>query len=86
MQQMKNFLKNRTLLTVLAVVMVWGSLTFALAPKANACPTNEIDITYYTDGTYTVECGYKIIPCSCGQTYSSGCRTAFYTTDYYPCF
>jgi hypothetical protein len=85
MQQMKNLLKNRAVLTILAVVMAWSSLTFALAPKANACPPQQIEYTYYTDATYTVACGYKIIPCYCGETYSDGCRTAYYTIDYYPC-
>ncbi|HKQ09466.1 MAG TPA: hypothetical protein VJ464_30370 [Blastocatellia bacterium] len=84
---MKNFLKNRALLTVLAVVMVWGSLTFALAPKAHGCPPQEIDYTYYTDNTYTTACGYKIIPCSCGSgAHTGGCQTAYYTIDYYDCF
>jgi len=85
MLRMKNFLKNRTLLTILAIVMVWGSMTILLAPKANACPPNEVETTYYTDASKTVECGYRIISCSC-QVYSEGCRTAFYDTDSYPCY
>lgn len=85
MQQVKNFLKNRAVLTILAIVMVWGSLTFALAPRANACPPNEVDTTYYTDASKTVECGYRIISCSC-HVYSEGCHTAYFTTDSFPCF
>jgi hypothetical protein len=85
MQQMKNFLKNRAVLTIMAVVMGWGSLTFALAPGANACPPNEVETTYYTDASKTVECGYRIISCGC-HVYSEGCHTAYSTSDSFPCY
>ena len=86
MRQIESFLKNRVVLTVVAVVLVWGSLTFAFAPKANACPPQQTEITYYTDGSYSVECGHHIIPCYCGETYSDGCHTAYFTVEYYDCF
>ena len=82
---MKNFLKNRVLLSFLAVVIGWGSLTVMLAPQANACPPNEVETTFYTDASMTVECGYRIISCNC-HVYSEGCHTAYSTTDSYPCF
>jgi hypothetical protein len=85
MQKVKNVLKNRALLTLLAIVTVWGTFTFMLVPEAQACPANDVDITYYTDASKTVECGYKIITCGC-QTASSGCRTPYYTAISSPCF
>jgi hypothetical protein len=82
---MKSFLKNRALLSILAVVIGWGSLTVMLASPAHACPPNEVETTYYTDASKTVECGYRIISCNC-HVYSEGCHTAYFTTDSYPCF
>ncbi|HEX8411783.1 MAG TPA: hypothetical protein VF883_23245 [Thermoanaerobaculia bacterium] len=40
-----------------------------------ALPDHEIFYTYYTDATYTVECGYRYVTCS--GVYSSGCRTTY---------
>jgi hypothetical protein len=85
MQKVRNVLKYRALLTLLAIVMVWGSLTFMLVPDANACSPTTTEITYYTNASLTVECGYKIIACHCGGTFSSGCVTAFRTTDVTSC-
>lgn len=82
---MKNFLKNRAVLTILAVVMGWGSFTVMLTPQASACPPNEVETTYYTDASKTVECGYRIISCNC-HVYSEGCHTTYFTTDSFPCF
>ena len=84
MRKVSNVLKNRALLTLLAIVMVWGSFTFMLVPKAQACPGVETDFQYYTDDTYATPCGYKIIACDC-HIYGSGCVTRYYTVDYYPC-
>lgn len=86
MRQIESFLKNRAVLTVIAVGLVWGSLTFAFAPRANACPPQLTEITYYTDGTYTEPCGHKTIQCYCGETYRDGCQTVYFTVEYYDCF
>jgi hypothetical protein len=85
MQKVRNVLKNRALLTILAIVMVWGSLTFMLAPEAYACSPNTVETTYYTNASMTVECGYRILFCNCGGTFSSGCVTSFKTVDSSSC-
>jgi hypothetical protein len=86
MSRVKDYLKSRTLLTIFAVVMVWGALTLSLSSDSYACPSQEIEITFYTDASKTVECGYRIIPCNCSRTYQSGCSTAYRTTSYNPCY
>lgn len=77
MSRIRNILKNRALLTLLAIVMVWGSFTLVLVPEAYACSPNDVETTYYTDWTYQEECGYKILLCNCGGTYSWGCVTPY---------
>jgi hypothetical protein len=77
-------LRNR-LLALLCAVAVLG-LALAVPPALQACPSQQVEYTYYTDGTYTTPCGYKIIPCSCGGgAISSGCRTSYYTIDWSEC-
>lgn len=86
MSRVRNYLKNRILLTIFAVVMGFGALTFAMSPNSYACPSQEIEITYFTDATKTVECGGRIIPCSCANTASWGCSTRYRTVSYNPCY
>jgi hypothetical protein len=61
-----------TLMLALLVIGAFGLL---------AGPPQIIEYTYYTDGTYSVVCGYRTIACG-GTNYSSGCRTQWYTIDY----
>lgn len=82
MSKLKGVLKNRIVLTLLTVVLGWGSLTIALAPPAYACPPCNVYYYYYTDNTYTVECGYKIILSSgCGHAIKDGCETPYYIIE-----
>ncbi len=81
----KTFLRNRAVLTLLALMLVWGSFT-VMTPKVHACSPNDAEIIYYTDASKTVECGYKYIFCYCGGTYSEGCVTPYRNTYSYPCF
>jgi hypothetical protein len=60
-------------------VLVLFALLLVGVTSMMALPDHEIEYTYYTDATKTVECGWRII--SCSGVYSSGCRTAFYTID-----
>jgi predicted membrane protein len=79
---------------LLALSLVMAMLAFSLmtaqplkagaATKARACPSQTIEQTYYTDASMTTACGWRIITCSCGS-YSSGCRTAYYTTEWSEC-
>ena len=85
MQKVKRDLKKRMLMTALAIVMVWGVFNFTSSPSTYACPSQEIEITYYTDASKTVECGGRIIPCNCGSTYTWGRVTSYRTTSWEPC-
>jgi hypothetical protein len=85
MHKVRNALKNRALLTLLAIVMVWGSFTFMLVPEANACPTYTVEILYYTDASLTQVCGQKYTPCYCPYTAQSGCVTSYTTRKTWPC-
>jgi hypothetical protein len=85
MKSVENIFKNRALLTILAIIMVWGSFTAILAPEAHACSPNTVETTYYTNASKTVECGFRILFCNCGGTFSSGCVTPYRTTDSSSC-
>ncbi len=84
MRKMKNFLRNRAVLTLLALMLVWGSFT-VMTPRVHACSPNDVETIYYTDATYTVECGYRFLFCNCGGAYSSGCVTPYRSVNSYPC-
>jgi hypothetical protein len=62
---------RRIRLVVLAALLIVGTVTLVAAPD------HAFYVTYYTDGTYTVECGYWYYTCF-GSPQRSGCRTAFY--------
>ncbi len=64
--------------------MIALSLVLVQPPQAGACPSQQIEYTYYTDSTYTTACGTKIITCYC-SVYRDGCNTPYYTIDYYDC-
>jgi len=82
MSKVKRILKNRVSLTLLAVALGWSSLTIVTAPPAYACPPCNIEYHYFTDATYTVECGIKVIRSSgCGTAYTSGCQTPYYQVE-----
>ncbi len=89
-------LKRRLFTTcfVLAIALLWLSVmttsrssvlpvASAVSPAA-ALPGSSVEIEYYTNGTYTVQCGYKYISCN-GQTYRSGCITNFKISYSEPC-
>ena len=85
MQKVKSNLKQRMLMIALAIVMVWGVFAFSQSQSSYACPSQEIEITYYTDASKTVECGLRIIPCNCGSPYVWGRQTAYRTISYEAC-
>jgi len=65
-----------------AFILVVGSLV--VIPDSHACPPSDIEYTYYTDASKTVQCGWKYITCYCSVT-SSGCVTSFYDITYWEC-
>lgn len=49
------------------------------ATSLMAMPDHEVYITYYTDATYTEECGYKWVLCY--GIFRDGCVTAYYVAE-----
>lgn len=80
-KRLNKFAKNRALLILVAVTMVWFSLSASVAVNetqasaARACSSLPV-ITYYTDASLTVVCGVWDI---CSGTYPA-CWTDYKTT------
>ena len=84
MKHLKRRTGSRALLFMLAIIaMALLSLSRAV-PQTDARFRQEHDIFYYTDDTYTVQCGYYVFPCT-GSVHQSGCVTQYYTEDWYNC-
>ena len=71
----------RSILRHRLVKLIGASAVVGLALGANpavvhACPSSTVEIYYYTDATYSTQCGYKIITCYC-SSYHEGCVTSF---------
>ena len=60
MSTIKGFLKNRVLVTLFAVAIIWLSLSagFANNASARACLYG-VEVLFYTDATKTDLCGYS---------------------------
>ena len=67
----KGAVLRRVRLGVVIVLLVVGATSLI------GQPDNEIYYTYYTDATYTVQCGYTYITCT--GIRRSGCQTEFAT-------
>lgn len=66
-------------IVVLAAMLIVGAVSLL------AVPSEGFYVTYYTDDTFTVECGYYYYICT-GSPQGSGCRTAYYVyEDLGPC-
>ncbi|HEV7920225.1 MAG TPA: hypothetical protein VGR02_05485 [Thermoanaerobaculia bacterium] len=61
---------KRIRLFVLVAMLIVGAVSLVAAPD------HAFYVTYYTDDTYTVECGYWYYTCF-GSPQRSGCRTAY---------
>ena len=78
--RLKHFARNRALLILIAVTMVWFSLSASVAVNetdastAKACSSLPV-ITYYTDASMTVVCGVWDV---CEGTYPD-CWTEYTT-------
>jgi uncharacterized protein (DUF427 family) len=73
----------RSLVRLLLAVLVVACSLVAV-PESYACPTTDIEYTYYTDASKTVVCGWKYITCYCSVT-SSGCKTSYYDIQWWDC-
>lgn len=79
------FLRNRILVTCFATVMVFFSITAFPVPSSSSRAADYIITTvYYTDATYTVQCGFYCRNCQ-GRIISNGCYTPYKETTYEPC-
>ena len=84
LKRVKSSLRNKVLVPFFAVVFVLLMAISGVVPNSSARWRQEHDIFYYTDATYTVQCGYKIYPCY-GGIRQSGCVTEFYIDEWYDC-
>lgn len=62
--------KRKIRVLVLAAMLILGTISLF------GVPSEGFYVTYYTDDTYTVECGYYYYLCS-GTPVRSGCRTVY---------
>ena len=84
-KQMKRFFTPRVLVWMLALAVMFFSLTAAPSSKVKVRASgDETHITYYTDATYSTQCGYTVILCS-GYRAHNGCTTAYSTESYIEC-
>lgn len=72
------------------VMSLFGLIAAALLVAAGAAPSTsarlqEHDIYYFTDATYTTQCGYKIFSCE-RTTVQSGCVTQYTQDEWFDCF
>ena len=65
---------RRIRLLVVVAMLILGAVSLVAAPD------HAFYYTYYTDDTYTVECGYYYYTCF-GSPVHSGCRTAYYVYE-----
>ncbi|HXO20164.1 MAG TPA: hypothetical protein VOA87_09620 [Thermoanaerobaculia bacterium] len=79
----RSIVKHRLFMLICAMAIVAFAFT-AKPPSVGACPSQETDIFYYTDNTYSTMCGYKIITCNC-RIVQSGCVTSFSYTETWDC-
>jgi hypothetical protein len=79
----RSILRNRVFKLIGAMAIV-GLVLAAKPPVAHACPSSTVEIYYYTDATYSTQCGYKIITCYCAS-YHEGCVTSFSVVENSPC-
>jgi hypothetical protein len=84
-KQLKRFVTPRVLVWMLALSVMFFSLTAAPSSKIEVRANGqETHITYYTDSTYSTACGYTIILCQ-GYRAHNGCTTAYSTVSYVDC-
>jgi hypothetical protein len=79
--RVKKLLKNRALMTVLVIVMVWVSLTFMFSPRTRAYIVAYY-YTYYSDSTYQNEVGRGWLDCH-GVTHHFGAYSSYMQVEEY---
>lgn len=67
---------TRTRMIALLVLLLMGTTSLM------ALPDHWIEIYYYTDSTYSTECGYLFYTCG-SRWYGEGCRTQYHVDYHY---
>jgi hypothetical protein len=84
--QARTFSRSRILLATIIGMLALFSLIYTPSPKASTrmqCQWYK-NINYFTDATYTTQCGYTVYFCSGGAGHG-GCFTSYTTTGYCDC-
>lgn len=69
-------LKHRVFVICFATAMVFFLMTAMLVPTSSALPSAATFTDYYTDNTFSTQCGTRVVTCH-GQMFRSGCITNF---------
>jgi hypothetical protein len=87
---------NRRFLLALSLVLTMLAFSFVLAQppqavasekagaSARTCPPDTAVVTYYTDASMTVACGWHSLTCHCNNA-QWGCKTPYHTTEFLLC-
>lgn len=65
--------KHFRIVGLVVMLLVGGTSLFAM-------PDHEVYTEFYTDGTYTVQCGYRYV--TCHGIIRSGCQNTGYEVTY----
>lgn len=83
-RRVKKVLKHRVFVTCFGTAVVFLSLTAMSVPTSSALPPASSETEYYTNSSFTEQCGYRYIFCN-GQQVRSGCVTSFKIVYTEPC-
>jgi Family of unknown function (DUF6289) len=76
--------KKRIVGCLLALALLAGIFTLAAPKIAEALPSNQLTITYYSDASQETIVGERTLACT-GGWYSWGITTSYRTSDSVPC-
>ena len=77
--------KKRIFGLMLALALMVGAFTLGMPQTAQACPSNEVTTTYYSDAAHTTVVGERILLCNCLGYATWGVKTPYYTVDSLSC-
>jgi hypothetical protein len=81
---MRSSTRVKSVAFLLAVFCLAAVAGFLVGGDALALPPNEVETTYFSDGTYSQQVGYKILFCS-GARYQEGTTTIYKQVYSTPC-
>ena len=77
--------KKRRLVAAVGLCFLLTAGLVSIAADVHACPANEVEDYYYSDGTYTDLVGYRILQCNCWGRWGWGSTTNYRLRYQTPC-